>query len=585
MASPEQKQQTSSIRVYLRLLGYVKPYIVPFVVSILGFAFFAATQPGYAKMVEYFIEGLEGADERFLYLVPLAVVALAILRGLGSFLGNYFLAMVSQGLVHDLRIELFNKLVTLPSRYFDDNNSGHLISRITYNVTMVTAAATDAIKVVVREGLTVLFLLGYLLWTNWKLTLVFLAILPVIALVVGVVGRRLRKLSHKIQDAMGDVTHVTSETIKGYRVVRSFGGEAFERSRFYSASANNLRQAMKMVKVSAITTPVLQFLVISAMGAIMFLVLYMRDTSSTAALISFVVAAGMLPKPIRQLSEVYGNIQKGIAACETIFEQLDETQEVDQGDHEAGRVEGRIEVRNLSFAYNDAEDPVLKGLNFIVEPGQTIALVGRSGSGKSTLASLIPRFYNHHQGEILIDGVPVERYTLTSLRRQIALVNQQVSLFNDSVANNIAYGDLQGTPDEDIKAAAESAYAMEFIKDLPEGLHTLIGEDGVRLSGGQRQRLAIARAILKDAPILILDEATSALDTESERYIQAALDEVMKNRTTVVIAHRLSTIEQADRILVMDQGRIIESGTHEELLERGEHYARLHSQQFQDAVS
>ncbi|WP_426415766.1 lipid A export permease/ATP-binding protein MsbA [Aestuariirhabdus sp. LZHN29] len=582
MASPAENQPSSGIAIYLRLLGYVKPYIVPFVISILGFAFFAATQPGYAKMVEYFIEGLEGSDERFLYLVPLAVVALAVLRGLGSFLGNYFLAKVSQGLVHDIRIELFNKLVTLPSRYFDDNNSGHLISRITYNVTMVTGAATDAIKVVVREGLTVIFLMGYLLWTNWKLTLVFFALLPVIALIVGLVGRRLRKLSHKIQDAMGDVTHVTSETIKGYRVVRSFGGEGFERKRFLSASLNNFRQAMKMVKVSAVTTPVLQFLVISAMGAIMFLVLYMRDTDSTAALISFVVAAGMLPKPIRQLSEVYGNIQKGIAACETIFEQLDEAEEVDEGDHEVERITGRIEVRNLNFAYSDEEEPVLKGLNFIVEPGQTVALVGRSGSGKSTLASLIPRFYNHRQGEVLIDSVPVERYTLASLRRQIALVNQQVSLFNDTVASNIAYGDLQDAPEEDIKAAAESAYAMEFIKDLPDGLHTMIGEDGVRLSGGQRQRLAIARAILKDAPILILDEATSALDTESERYIQDALDEVMKNRTTLVIAHRLSTIEKADRILVMDKGRIIESGTHSELLEIGEHYARLHSQQFED---
>ncbi|MCK0507042.1 lipid A export permease/ATP-binding protein MsbA [Aromatoleum anaerobium] len=587
----------SSIRIYLRLLSYVRPYVGLFAISILGYVIFASSQPMLAGVLKYFVDGLTHPDAalvsgvplldgmELMHGVPLMIVLIAAWQGLGGYLGNYFLARVSLGLVQDLRQALFDSLLRLPNSYFDQHSSGHLISRITFNVTMVTGAATDAIKIVIREGLTVVFLFAYLLWMNWRLTLVMVAILPLISLMVRNASGKFRKQSRKIQVAMGDVTHVASETIQGYRVVRSFGGEHYERERFRAASEDNTRKQLKMVKTSAVYTPTLQLVTYSAMAVVLFLVLRLRGEASVGDLVAYITAAGLLPKPIRQLSEVSSTIQRGVAGAESIFEQLDEKPEGDHGHVERERVSGRIEVRELSFRYPGADREVLDNVSFTVEPGQMVALVGRSGSGKSTLANLIPRFYHHDHGQILIDGVDVEDYTLKNLRRHIALVTQQVTLFNDTVANNIAYGDLAGLPRAAVETAAEAGYAKEFIDRLPQGFDTLIGENGVTLSGGQRQRLAIARALLKDAPILILDEATSALDTESERHIQAALHRVMQARTTLVIAHRLSTIEQADVIMVMDHGRIVERGSHAELLAAGGHYARLHAMQFREEVT
>lgn len=588
-------QTASSLKIYLRLLGYVRPYIGYFAVSLLGYLIFASSEPMLAAVLKYFVDGLNTPGQnavhylpllgevQLIWGVPVLMVMIVAWRSLGSYLGNYYLAKVSLGLVNDLRQALFNSLLRLPNRYFDENNSGHLISRITYNVTMVTGAATDAIKVVVREGLTIVFLFGYLLWMNWKLTLVMLAILPVIGVLVGSASRKFRKQSKKIQASMGELTHVSSETIQNYRAVRSFGGENYETRRFQSASEDNTHKQLRMVRTSALFTPALQMVSFSAMAVVLFLVLYLRGDATAGDLVAYITAAGMLPKPIRQLSEVSSTIQKGLAGAESIFAQLDEMPENDSGTYSAEHVRGHLQIRQLNFTYPGAEQPVLQDIEFTAHPGQMIALVGRSGSGKSTLANLIPRFYPHTTGDILLDGVDVRDYTLKNLRQHIALVSQQISLFNDSIANNIAYGDLAGTPREAVIAAAKAAYADEFICKLPAGYDTLVGENGVLLSGGQRQRLAIARAILKNAPLLILDEATSALDTESERHIQAALETATAHRTTLVIAHRLSTIEKADLILVMDGGRIIERGRHSDLLAQNGAYAHLYSLQFAEA--
>jgi subfamily B ATP-binding cassette protein MsbA len=570
-----------SIRIYKRLLVYVKPYTGLFMISILGFAIYSSTQPLLAALIKHIIDTLQTQTREGMYYLPLIFSGLIMVHGIGTYLGNYFLAKVSTNVVHDLRFQIFNKYTELPTAFFDANNSGFLISRITNNVGEVTRASTDSVRTFAREGLTVAGLLLYLFYTNWKLSLVFLAITPIIVMLVKYVSKRLRMLSRRIQDSIGDITHITSELVTGHRIVRGYGGEEYESNRFLDSSLYNRRQSLKLTTTTAIHNPIMQIIIAIALSFLMYMALIVIKLSSAGDFIGYLAAAFMLQRPIRQLSDANSDIQKGIAAAQSLFEILDEPSEPDQGDYVTGKAKGELEFKNLAFSYANAKDPALIDISFKAEPGQTIALVGASGGGKSTLVNLVLRFYPHEQGEILLDGVEINRYRLANLRRQIALVTQHVTLFNDTIANNIAYGDLAGATRDQIISAATDAYAMEFIDKLEHGLDTEIGENGVKLSGGQRQRLALARALLKDAPVLILDEATSALDTASERYIQKALQKIMQNRTTLVIAHRLTTIENADLILVMERSRIVERGTHRQLIAKNGVYARLHHLQFE----
>jgi len=572
----------NSLDIYKRLLVYVKPYTGLFAISIFGFLLYSGTQTLFAALIKHIIDTLQTETREGMNYLPLLFSGLIIIHGIGAYIGNYFLAKVSVNVVHALRCEIFNQYTRLPTAYFDSNNSGYMISRITNNVGQVTQAVTDAVRTFVREGFTAIGLLIYLFYSNWMLSLVFVAITPIIVILVSYVSKRLRAISKKIQESIGDMTHITSELVGGHRVVRSYGGEEYERQRFWASSLYNRRQSLKLSTTMAIHSPIMQFIIAIALSFLMYMALFFMKQSSVGEFVGYLTAAFLLPKPIRSLSDSNSDIQKGIVAAESLFEILDEPGEVDEGSYQAERCEGLLEFKNLTFQYSTASEPALIDINFTAQPGQTIALVGASGGGKSTLANLVSRFYPHDDGHILLDGVEINDYQLANLRQQIALVNQQVTLFNDTIANNIAYGTLVTASRDQIEAAATDAYAMEFVSKLDQGLDTEIGENGVKLSGGQRQRLALARALLKDAPILILDEATSALDTESERYIQAALQKVMRNRTTLVIAHRLSTIESADVILVIDHGRIVERGSHKELLAKNGAYARLHSMQFKE---
>lgn len=583
-SEPPMTRPATGWETYKRLLAYVKPFWLAFVFAVIGNVIYAGASTGMAAAMEYVIAAIENPTDENRVMLTGLIVGVFAMRGLGTFFSQYFISYVGRNVINALRNDVFDRLMKLPSRYFDDNASGRLVSKLTYNVEQVAEATTNAVTITLREGLTILGLLGFMIYTNWKLTLVFLTVGPIIGLVVNYASKRFRRISKRIQGSMGDITHVASESISGYRVVRTFGGEDYERDRFRDVSNRNLRQSLKMASTQAISVPVIQVLVAIAIAALVWTMLSpeIRGEMTTGQLVAFITAATTMAKPIRQTTSVHAKIQKGLAAAYDVFETMDEEPEQDTGTWAPTRVDGGIEFDNVAFRYRDQLDDVLKEINLSIEPGQGVALVGRSGSGKSTLVSLLPRFYEYTGGDIRIDGHSLKEFSLRALRAQIALVNQNVVLFNDTVAANIAYGALRDCTREEIREAAEKAHALEFIDRMPEGMDTLIGDNGVMLSGGQRQRLAIARAILKDAPILILDEATSALDTESERHIQEALDTVMEGRTTLVIAHRLSTIEKADRILVMDNGQIVESGSHEDLLAAGGAYAQLHQVQFSE---
>jgi ATP-binding cassette, subfamily B, bacterial MsbA len=579
----ERHTPQSGIRIYLRLLKYLKPYTGLFMISVLGFLVFGGTEALQVKLLGTLIKAVQEKDFDARYYIPAMLIGLYVLRGLGSFLGSYYLSLVSSKVVHDLRMDTFKHVIYLPTRFYDDNSSGHIMARIIFNTGQVAGAATEALKTIIREGFTVIGLLSLVFYLNWKLSLVFLIVAPIIALLVLRVGKRLRKLSGKLQDSVAEITQTCSEAITGHRVVRSFSGEDYEIERFDAASRDTIRRSLKIVRTSALNSPLLQLIVIIAMGFIIFLVLQpaFLTTMTIDGYVQYLTAVGLLPKPLRQLSEVNSVIQSGIAAAQSVFEIIDLDKERNQGTRPAVGLRGKITINNLTFYYPETTKPALQDISLTIEPGQTVALVGRSGSGKSTLASLISRFYQHEQGQILVDDIDVNEYDLYSLRENISVVTQSVTLFNDTVSNNIAYGRALSKRDHAaIVEAARSAYALDFIEALPEKFETLVGENGVKLSGGQKQRIAIARALLKDAPILVLDEATSALDNESERFIQLALESAMQGRTTLVIAHRLSTIESADLIVVMDQGRIVERGKHAELMQHDGFYAGLHRGKF-----
>jgi subfamily B ATP-binding cassette protein MsbA len=579
----------SSLVLYRRLLAYIGPLRVLLLLSVLGFSLFGAANIWFADLVGTMIDsigaGASVAGEQRL-LIPLTLISIVAMRGLGGFLGSYCMASMAFKIIHQLRCEILGRLLRLPVPYYDRNSSGHLISTVTFNVSQISAAVSDALAVLIREGLTIFILVAYLLYLNWKLTLVFVAIAPLISLVVVFASGKFRKHSKRIQASMGDVTQILNETLKGLKVIRIFGAEKQIGDKFTTSSALNTRQNMKLSITAAISAPIIQTLVGSALALLLWMAMSPEALGSITPgeFVSYITAAGMLMKPVRQTSKVNADIQKGLAAAASIFAMLDTPGETDHGTHTVERVQGKVEFRDVTFAYADDAEPVLKQVSLTCPPGKTVAIVGHSGSGKSTLVNLLPRFYELGLGQILIDDVPHKEYTLQSLRHQIALVSQQVVLFNGSIRDNIAYGELAGVSDAAIEAALTNANAHEFVNELPLGLDTMVGDDGLLLSGGQRQRLAIARALLKNAPILILDEATSALDSASERYIQSALERLMQGRTTLVIAHRLSTIENADLIVVLDKGRVVESGTHQELLAREGAYQRLHRMQFTDVT-
>ena len=571
--------------LYKRLMGYVRPHWQAFSLAVVGYILYAASSTALAEMMKRLIDGIQNPDAAFRMWLPLFVVGMFAFRGLGTFLGTYYMTNVARNLVHALRCDVFNHMLHLPGRFFDAHSSGHLISRVTYHVEQVTGAATKAITILLREGFFVIGLVAYLMWTNWMLTLLFLAVTPLIGGVVSYASKRFRRISQRIQRSMGDVTHVASEALSGYRVVRTHGAEPYEKARFAEASEANRQQSMKEALTKATSTPVIQLLVALALAGLVWLAMspaLMADMTP-GEFVAFITAASLMAKPVRQLTEINATIQKGIAAAGELFGLLEEPAEKDDGERLPGRLEGRVRFEGVHFAYGEDQPEVLKGIDLEVAAGEMVAIVGRSGSGKSTLMGLLPRFYYPTRGRILFDEVPLESYQLAPLRRCIALVSQQVTLFNASIADNIAYGMDEADPAA-IEVAARAAHAHEFIAKLADGYDTVVGENGVMLSGGQRQRLAIARAIYKDSPLLVLDEATSALDTESERYIQAALEEVCRGRTTFVIAHRLSTIERADRILVMEAGEIVEQGSHAELMARDGAYAALHRLQFREAA-
>ncbi len=573
----------SSKQLYWRLLQYARPHWKILLLAILANAITAALEPVLPALFKQMLdEGFVAKNHDWLLWVPLGIIVLLFVRGLAGFAASYAITWIDTRLVQDLREAMHKKLLTLPVSYFDNISTSQLTAHIAFNVTQVMRATTSLLTGLTKDLLTIVALIGYLLWVNWQLTLIIFLSFPPIILIIRRVARRLRNLSRAAQNNVGLLTESLTESLSAHRLVRIFDAQSYEFGRFHDRANTARRLEMKRVVAQAANTPIVELLGSIPLAIIFYYAMQQAINHQTTVgdFVSFFIAMMLLFPPLKRLISLNDLLQRGLASAEVVFDILDETPEPDHGTRVAQRLSGEIELQQLDLNYPGKDTPALQDINLHIQAGETLALVGGSGAGKTSLVALLPRFYAPTAGQILFDGVPAGDYTLASLRANIASVSQEIVLFNDSLRANIAYGARRDASDDEIRQAAEAAHAWEFIQKLPQGLDTLVGENGIKLSGGQRQRIAIARAILKNAPILILDEATSALDTESERHVQAALENLMQGRTTIVIAHRLSTIEKADRIVVMEQGRIVEIGKHADLLAQGGRYAQLHQMQF-----
>jgi len=594
VSSGKTRFDAAPIVIYRRLLSYARPYWGVFVIASIGMALYAATDTGFAWLVKNLLisidaptDTLDPEAEQIRRWLPIGILVLFLVRGASEFAANYSLGWIGRQVIKKLRALVFDKFLHLPTRYFDASSTGSLLSKLTFNIEQVADSASNTVTVLIRDSLTAIGLIIYMVYLSPVLSAFIFVVAPLLAILIRVLSRMFRRHSQRIQESMGELTRITGEALQSHRIIKIFNGQKYEGDRFELANEQNRRMNMRLFATRAAGDGVTALLAAAGMSGVVYVATqdFVRNSLGTGDFGGFIAALLLLMRPLRALTGVNVSLQRGIAAGTSVFQVLDEEAERDAGTLVPRRVTGKVEFRDVSFEYSATKGPVLRNINLVVPAGQTLAIVGKSGSGKTTLVGLLPRFYDTESGAVLIDDQPVERYALRALRDQISLVSQEVVLFNDTIARNIAYGSLSEVSRADIEAAARAAYVDEFTAQMPEGLDTWVGDRGVLLSGGQRQRIAIARALLKNAPILILDEATSALDTESERRIQSALGNLMENRTTLVIAHRLSTVEKADRILVMADGRILESGSHAELLAADAHYAHLYRLQFRDEAA